>query len=276
MKAIRKSIIAGSWYPGKPDVLRADIEKYFSTASNIELNRDIKALIAPHAGYIYSGQIAAYAYRLVRGEKYDTVIVVGPSHRLAFHGVSVFLGGGYETPLGVVPVDEAMGRTIISLNKDVQEIPEAHAQEHSIEIQLPFLQVALGKVSFVPLVMGDQNESTCQNLAQSIHEAAGDKRVLVVGSSDLSHFHDYQKAVKLDSVSIKCLEAVDAKGLLENLNDNKTEACGGGPMAVAILVAKKRGALKAKVLKYANSGDITGDKTSVVGYVSAVYYQYDK
>jgi hypothetical protein len=273
MKAIRKSIIAGLWYPGNPDVLRGDIEKYFSVASSLKLKGDIKALIAPHAGYIYSGQIAAYAYGLIRGEKYDTVIVIGPSHRVAFQGVSVFLGGGYETPLGIVPGDEAMGRKIISLNKDVQEIPAAHTSEHSIEIQLPFLQVALGKFSFVPLVMGDQNESTCQNLAQAIHEAAGDKRVLVVGSSDLSHFHDYQKAVKLDSVSIKYLEAADAEGLLKNLNANKTEACGGGPMVASILAAKKMGALKAKVLKYANSGDVTGDKTSVVGYVSAVYYQ---
>lgn len=273
MKAIRKSAIAGSWYPGKPDVLLDDIEKYFSAASNLELKGDIKALIAPHAGYIYSGKIAAYAYGLIRGEKYDTVIVIGPSHRVAFRGVSVFTGGGYETPLGVVPVDEVMGRKIISLNKDVQEIPAAHTSEHSIEIQLPFLQVALDKFSFVPLVMGDQNESTCQNLAQAIHEAAGDKRVLVVGSSDLSHFHDYQKAVKLDSVSIKYLEAADAEGLLANLNANKTEACGGGPMVASILAAKKMGASRAKVLKYANSGDVTGDKTSVVGYVSAVYYQ---
>jgi len=272
MKAIRKSIIAGSWYPGKPDVLRDDIEKYFS-AANWELKGDIKALIAPHAGYIYSGKIAAYAYGLIRGEIYDTVIVIGPSHRVSFRGVSVFLDGGYETPLGVVPVDEVMGRKIVSLNKDVKEIPAAHTSEHSIEIQLPFLQIALGKFSFVPLVMGDQNESTCQNLAQAIHEAAGDKRVLVVGSSDLSHFHDYQKAVKLDSVSIKYLEAADAEGLMINLNTNKTEACGGGPMAAAILAAKKMGASRAKVLKYANSGDVTGDKTSVVGYVSAVYYQ---
>lgn len=273
MKAIRKSIIAGLWYPGKPDVLRGDIEKYFSVASSLKLKGDIKALIAPHAGYIYSGQIAAYAYGLIRGEKYDTVIVVGPSHQVAFRGVSVFLGGGYETPLGVVPVDDVMGRKIISLNKDVQEIPAAHSSEHSIEIQLPFLQVALGKFSFVSVVMGDQNESTCKNLAQAIHEAAGDKRVLVVGSSDLSHFHEYQKAVMLDSVSMKYLEAADAESLLDNLNAGKTEACGGGPMAVSMLAAKKMGASKAKVLKYANSGDVTGDKASVVGYVSAVYYQ---
>jgi len=273
MNTIRKSIIAGSWYPGNPDVLRADIEKYFAVTSNLKLKGDIKALIAPHAGYIYSGQIAAYAYNLIRGKKYDTVIVIGPSHRVAFHGVSVFLGGGYETPLGVVPIGQAMARQIVYLNKDVQEIPEAHTQEHSIEIQLPFLQVALGKFSFVPLVMGDQNKSTCQNLAQAIQETAGNKSVLVVGSSDLSHFHDYQKAVKLDSISMKHLEAADAQGLMESLNANKTEACGGGPMAVCILAAKKMGALKAKVLKYANSGDVAGDKNSVVGYVSAVYYQ---
>jgi len=273
MKTIRKSVIAGSWYPGNPDVLRRDIEGYFRSAAEIKFDGDIMAIVAPHAGYIYSGQIAAQAYKLICGKRYDTVVIIGPSHRVAFHGVSVYPEGGYQTPLGIVRIDEAFAHEISSLSKVVHNIPAAHLQEHSIEIQLPFLQVALGEFSFVPLVMGDQDENICWELAQAIKHVARERKILVVGSSDLSHFHNYQEAAKLDAVAIKRLEEVDAEGLLKCLSDHSTEACGGGPMAVAMLVARKMGAIKSKVLKYANSGDISGDKSSVVGYVSAVYYQ---
>lgn len=273
MKKIRKTVIAGSWYPVDPNVLRKDIKHYFRSAVNAQLTGEILAIIAPHAGYIFSGQIAAHAYNLIGGKKYDTVIVIGPSHRVAFHGVSIYSKGGYETPLGIVPVEEDVANKILSLSNNIHDLPEAHLHEHSIEIQLPFLQVALGEFSFVPLIMGDQNESICRELAETLHNIAREKRILVVGSSDLSHFHDYHQAVALDNIALKCLENADAEGLLKKLSDNSTEACGGGPMAVAMLTAKKMGATKAKVLKYANSADITSDKSSVVGYVSAVYYQ---
>lgn len=272
-KEVRKSVIAGSWYPGKPEELRADIEKYFNAVPEMEFTGDIISLVVPHAGYLYSGQVAAYAYKRICGKHYDAVVVVGPSHRVAFHGVSVYPRGGYETPLGVVPVDDDLSAKIISLNAVVQEIPAAHLQEHAIEIQLPFLQVALGEFPFVPLVMGNQDEFTCRELAESIAKASNGKKILVVGSSDLSHFYNYQKALKLDAVAIKYLERADAEGLLKSLNDYSTEACGGGPMAVAMMSAKKMGGQKAQVLKYANSADVTGDKSSVVGYVSALFYQ---
>ncbi|MDX9815677.1 MAG: AmmeMemoRadiSam system protein B [Smithellaceae bacterium] len=272
-KEIRKSVIAGSWYPGRPDVLRRDIEDYFQLVPDMRIDGDILALISPHAGYMYSGQIAAHAYKLIRGEKYDAVFVVGPSHRVAFHGVSVYPQGGYETPLGVIPVDEVSAREIIFSSNVIKDIPAAHMQEHSVEIQLPFLQIALGDFSFVPLVMGDQNENTCRELARIINQVARKKKVLVVGSSDLSHFHDYREAKKLDDVAIRYLEKADAEGLLVSLRNDSTEACGGGPMAVAMLAARGLGAVKSKILKYANSGDVTGDKSSVVGYVSAVFYR---
>jgi len=158
MSTIKKSIIAGSWYPGNPSTLRREIENYFHAASMPEIEGEIVALISPHAGYIYSGQVAAHAYSLIRGMKYDTVIVIGPSHRVAFHGVSVFSKGGYETPLGIVPVDEDLAEKIVTISPLVADLPGAHLQEHSVEIQLPFLQVALGDFLFLPLVMGDQDE----------------------------------------------------------------------------------------------------------------------
>ncbi len=272
-KEVRKSVIAGSWYPGKPEALRAEIEKYFLAVPDFAPTGEIISLVVPHAGYLYSGQVAAYAYKRICGKQYDAVVVVGPSHRVAFRGVSVYPRGGYETPLGVVPIEDGMAAKIISLSSVVQEIPAAHLQEHSVEIQLPFLQVALGEFPFIPLVMGQQDEVTCRELAESIVKAANGKKILVVGSSDLSHFYNYQKALKLDGIAIKHLEKADAEGLLKSLNDYSAEACGGGPMAVAIMTAKKMGFQKSQVLKYANSGDVTGDKSSVVGYVSALFYQ---
>jgi hypothetical protein len=273
MNDLRKSVIAGSWYPGDPAILKKDIEKYFAVVPDLNLQGEIIGLIAPHAGYVYSGQIAAYAYKLIRGEKCDAVIVVGPSHRVAFHGVSILSKGGYETPLGVVPVAEDLARDIKKLSRVVDDIPAAHIQEHSLEIQLPFLQVALGDFSFVPLVMGDQNAETCYDLAEAIYKVAQNKKILIVGSSDLSHFHNYNKAEQMDAVVLKYLQNADADGLLESLDKNICEACGGGPMVVAMLVARKLGAVKSRLLKYANSGDVTGDKSSVVGYAASAYYK---
>ncbi len=244
---------------------------YFKAVPDLALTGEIVALIAPHAGYIYSGQIAAYAYKLICGKKYDAAFVVGPSHRVAFPGVSIYGGGGYETPLGVIPVNKSLAQAIKNVSEIINEIPAAHLQEHSLEIQLPFMQVALGDFSFVPLVMGDQSESTCRKLAAAIHEAAGDKKILIVASSDLSHFHNYGAAKKLDEIILRHLRESNATALMETLAHGNAEACGGGPMAVAILTAQMFGANKAHLLKYANSGDVTGDKSSVVGYASAVY-----
>ena len=271
MNALRKSVIAGSWYPGAPSILRRDIENYFDLVPDLQLEGEVVGLIAPHAGYIYSGQVAANVYKLIRGKEYDAVIVVGPSHRVAFHGVSIFSKGGYETPLGIVPVSEELAEKIKILSKTVVEIPEAHFQEHSVEIQLPFLQIALGDFLFIPLVMGDQNAKTCRELAEAIYKASLGKKILIVGSSDLSHFYNYNMAKKLDAVVLRHLKDGDAVGLLANLENGAAEACGGGPMVVVMLVAHMMNANIAHLLKYANSGDVTGDKSSVVGYAAAVY-----
>jgi MEMO1 family protein len=273
MSTIRRSAIAGSWYPGSPSILRRDIEKYFAAVPDMNYQGDIVGLIAPHAGYVYSGGVAAHAYKLIRGEKYDAVIIIGPSHRVAFNGVSIFSQGGYETPLGIVPIAEDIAENIKNFSKEVADIPAAHVQEHSLEIQLPFLQIALGNFAFVPLVMGDQTAHTCSDLADAIYLSVRDKKILIVGSSDLSHFHNYKMASQLDAVVLKHLQNGDAEGLLKCLDGGICEACGGGPMVVAMLAAQRLGAVKSQLLQYANSGDVTGDKSSVVGYAAAVYYK---
>jgi AmmeMemoRadiSam system protein B len=273
-KDIRASVIAGSWYPGNPLILKENIEDFFHHVNDPEIDGRIIGLIAPHAGYVYSGQIAAYSYRKIRGEKFDAVVIIGPSHRTYFHGVSVYNRGGYETPLGIVPVDVSLANRIMANSGIISYIPAAHLQEHSVEIQLPFIQVALGEFHFVPLVMGEQDRQTCEALADSIAEAVGDQKVLIVGSSDLSHFHPYDKAVKLDHVALSHIMNMDGRGLLEDLGNDTCEACGGGPMVVTMMISKKLGANGATLLKYANSGDVTGDKKSVVGYASAAFYKH--
>jgi MEMO1 family protein len=269
----RRSIIAGSWYPGNPDVLREDIEEYLKAASTGDIQGEILGVVAPHAGYVYSGGVAAYAYKPIRGKRYDTVIVISPSHRMAFPGASIYRRGGYETPLGIVPVDAEMSDFLINNSTIISDVPAAHIHEHALEIQLPFLQTVLGPFLLVPIIMGSQDRRTCESLAKSITEAAGDQRVLIVGSSDLSHFHDYRRAVSIDQTVLQHLDKMDAVGLLNDLKTGRGEACGGGPAAVTMMAAGMRGATEAKVLKYANSGDVTGDRDRVVGYAAAVFWK---
>ncbi len=269
---IRRSVLAGSWYPGSARTLRADIEQYLRNVPAPKLaGRDPVGLIAPHAGYIYSGQVAAYAYRQVTDHFYDAVVLIGPSHRSAFRGVSVYAQGGFETPLGVMPVDEELAADIVAEGEGIQLLPRVHLSEHSLEIQLPFLQVALEGVPFVPLMMGDQDEKTCEHLAAAIVRAASGRKLLLVGSSDLSHFHPYDVAVQLDHTAIRHFEKMDVRGLLKDLSRGNCEACGGGPAAAVILASQALGADHATLLKYANSGDVTGDRDSVVGYASVVF-----
>jgi len=267
---IRRSVIAGSWYPGDPKILRSKIEGYLRNVPDLDIGGEVIGLVAPHAGYIYSGQVAAYAYKQIRGKVYDAVIVVSPSHHYHFEGVSLYRNGGYETPLGVVPVNEELSEKLLAASPLVADLPAAHAGEHALEIQLPFLQVALGAFTLVPLVMGSQDKQTCEGLAEAIHQAAG-ANVLIVGSSDLSHFHSYNEAVRMDKIVINRLAGMDAPGLLRDLSAGYGEACGGGPAATTLMAAVKRGAGRAEILRYANSGDVTGDRGNVVGYVAAAF-----
>ena len=273
---IRHSVIAGSWYPGNPATLTREIKTYLSEAKSPKVKGRIVGLISPHAGYMYSGPVAAYSYKQIIGEDFSTVIIIAPSHRAYFEGASIYNLGSYETPLGLVPLDYDLIDAIMKEDPVVRYVPEAHTQEHSLEIQLPFLQVTLGDFKLVPIVMGDQTWENCAKLAKAIayavKKAPDPHEVLLVASTDLSHFHNYNTAVKLDSVVIDAVNDFDPKELNDALRSGKCEACGGGPMITVMLASKDLGATKSKVLKYANSGDVTGDRGSVVGYMAAVLY----
>ncbi len=272
---VRESVIAGSWYPSSPSALREQVEGFLARVPPREAGGHLVALITPHAGYAYSGQVAAHAYKLLEREKFDSVIVIAPSHHTRFSGVSVYDRGGFRTPLGLVPLDEAIIKALMQREKYIRPVPEAHAKEHSLEIQLPFLQVMLPGFKLVPLIMGEQDLETCQWLAEAIWEASRGKSVLVVASSDLSHYHPYDEAKRLDDKVLEAIRALDAPGLSEKLARRECEACGGGPMVTAMLVARQLGVKQGDALHYANSGDVTGmrnDPRGVVGYVSAAFW----
>lgn len=273
MERTRKSVIAGTWYPGHPDLLRSEIRKYLDKALVPDIKGRLIGIIAPHAGYMYSGPVAAYAYKLLGKHPFKRVVVISPSHHAYFQGVSVYTLGGYETPLGVVPLDRELISELLRICHVVKDLPEAHAQEHALEIQLPFLQVMLGNdFLLTPIIIGTQSYDVCSQLAESLSEICRDKNVLLVASSDLSHYHNDREARILDGTIIKRIESFDPKGLDEDLRNGIAEACGGGPIVTVMLASKAIGANKAKVLKYATSGDVTGDRSAVVGYMSAVFF----
>ena len=260
---IRESVIAGTWYPGNAQKLSKEIEGYLDQAKTPTLNGEVVALIAPHAGYMYSGGVAAYAWT-PREQPFDRVLIVAPSHRTYFEGASVYSQGGFRTPLGVVPLDRELLEQLLRQPAAINDLPEAHSQEHSLEIQLPFLQVVLKEFQLTPLVMGEQSYANCQSLATAIAAACQNKRVLLVASSDLSHYHAYQEAKTLDQLVLDAVSAYDPKALDEQLRKGNCEACGAGPIMTVMLAARQLGANQAKVLHYANSGDVTGDRRGVV------------
>ena len=267
---VRNAILAGSWYPGNKDTLTKTIEDYLSKVKAGSLEGELKAIIVPHAGYMYSGQVAAHAYRLLQHRDFKRVIMIGPSHRVGFRGASVNMQSGYRTPLGIAPVDRDLGKRIINADALIQGVPRAHASEHSLEIQLPFLQTVLKDFRIVPILMGDQDLKTCSRLARSLARVITNMdQTLLLASTDLSHFHSYKRARKLDLKFIKHVQEFDPKGLADSLSSGKCEACGRGPAITVMLAAQALGANRTMILNYANSGDVTGDHGRVVGYLSA-------
>ena len=274
MKEIREPAVAGMFYPDKPDILSRDVKQYLENAKKEKIEGEIVALLSPHAGYMYSGQVAAYAYKLIEGKDLDSVVMIAPSHQALFKGASLYDRGGFRTPLGVVPIDVELSKKLMERRKEIQFLPEAHAQEHSLEVQIPFLQIVSKSFKLVPIVMEPYwSWETCQSLASAIAETVKGKKVLLVASSDLSHYHPYDHAVRLDKIVLNHIERFDPEGLYRDLKENRCEACGGGPIISIMLAAKALGANRGKVLKYLNSGDVTGDRSRVVGYGAAVFYK---
>lgn len=276
MDIIRQPAVSGTFYANNADVLKADIDGYLAKAIPEKIEGKVLGLISPHAGYMYSGQTAAHAYKTLIGSHYDTVIIVAPSHQAFFYGGAIQEKGGYKTPFGVVDIDEEFTSRLIENGGElVLSDPKAHKGEHSIEVQLPFLQTVLKEFKFVPFIQGmSQDTALAAQLGNLLYECAIDKSksYLIVGSTDLSHYYPYDLAKDLDKGAIELVENFDIEGLDRELPTGKYEACGAGSIVSAMIFAKRMGATHSKVLDYKNSGDVTGDMSNVVGYLSCVFY----
>lgn len=270
MLPVRRAAVAGSWYPAQPDVLAREVDRYLAGAGEPPAGDPI-AIIAPHAGLMYSGPIAAHAYSLVHGRDIDVAVLVGPSHYVGFEGVAIYERGVFETPFGPVPISEACADAIAMGSRQIQSHPTAHVREHSLEMQLPFLKRVLPDIEIVPLVMGHQRRDTAYALGDAIAAAVKGRKAVIVASTDLSHYQSAATAAKLDGKVLQQVLRFDADGLMSLLEAFPDHACGGGPTVAVMRAAQLLGATDARVLKYGDSGDVSGDKDAVVGYLAAAF-----
>lgn len=271
---IKQPNVAGAFYPDNSRELSFMIDSFLDAANPASQQEDIFALISPHAGYEFSGSIAAYGYKLIKGKPYKTVIVIGPSHYYGFRGVSVYPQGIFRTPLGDLEIDSEFTQKLLYKDADIFFEPRAFEKEHSIEVQLPFLQKVLSDFKIVPVVTGDCSFSTCQKLAALLRQAIGDRLdVLVIASTDMYHGYDFKQCDVIDNLTLDYLRNMDAEGLYNGLRQDKLQLCGGIPVVSTIILARQLGHRKLNVLKHTNSGIVTGGTTKgiwTVGYTSCV------
>jgi AmmeMemoRadiSam system protein B len=270
---VRPAAVAGMFYPADPRRLADEVHSLLSAASTHPPATPPVALIAPHAGYMYSGITAAGAYSLLRGALFDAVVVVSPSHREYFEGISIYPGLSYMTPMGGMNVDGELRSALAGDDPVISVRPEGHGGEHAVEVHLPFLLSVLGPVPFLPVVMGDQSREYSVHLAKRLSEVSRGRNVLLVASTDLSHYHPYARANDIDTRFVELVSRFDPLGIMDGLENRSLEACGGGPVVAVMLAASLMGAVTATILDHRNSGDTTGDRSSVVGYLSAAMFR---
>ena len=245
---IRPAAVAGAFYPADPKELTQMIDDLLAEATPPPVDGEILAAVAPHAGYPYSGPVAAWTYAALKGHKYSRVVVIAPSHYVAFDFTSVYDGDAYTTPLGQVPVDKEFARRLAKMSSTIQLSDKGHqatqdAPEHSVEVELPWLQTVLGNFELVPIVMGDQNYESSRALGVALARMLrNDHDTLVLASSDLSHYHTYDNAETIDHKTLHALEAWDYLSMSRNFETRVWEACGGAPIVAAMIYAERMGA----------------------------------
>lgn len=275
---IRPAAMAGTWYPKHPAALSADLRAHLEGAGDAPPGR-VDAVIAPHAGLMFSGRVAAWAYKAAR-HAYDVAVLVGPSHHVGFRGVALWPRGAFASPLGEFPID-AEGAAAMLAYPLVHDMPSAHDREHSLEMQLPFLARLLPGIPIVPLLMGHQRRDTIEDLADALAAAFAGRRALLVASTDLSHFFDAGTARELDARVLDAVGRFDPEGLLATFEQypeherGRSVACGGGPAIAVMRAARALGARHGRVLSYGHSGEVSGDHSCVVGYLAAAFGAFD-
>jgi AmmeMemoRadiSam system protein B len=273
---IRPSPIAGTWYPGNAEQLAATIDHFLEGEAAAEPRGELVGVIVPHAGHRYSGSVAGAAFRLLRGLAPDIVAVVSPMHNLAPGQVLVSGHDAYQTPLGDIPVDQEAVRMLggeLQKRTGFAPYPLRNDREHSLEIELPFLQRALGEFLLLPVMILDQRESTAEALGAALGATLAGRKALLVASSDLSHFFPDEIARAMDAEMMRRIRAFDPAAVLRAEEEEAASACGRAAIAAVLWAARALGADRVSTLAYANSGDVTGDRSSVVGYGSAAIWR---
>jgi len=279
-QAVRPPAVAGHFYPAEARRLEAEVKGHLARAVPPRTERPI-ALVAPHAGFVFSGQIAADAYRQAVGHRYDLVVLLGTNHTAAFFaGVSVFIGSGFRTPLGVAGVDEAAAAALLAADHDCTSEPHPHEREHSIEVQVPFVQVAFPGVAILPVIVGSEESGLCARLGAALGQVLANRRALIVASSDLSHYPAYEDSAAADRAVLAAIARLDPDGLRETIAAEEragrrgleTCACGLAPLLAAMTASRALGATRGTVVSHASSGDSPlGDHERVVGYGAVVF-----
>lgn len=267
---VRPPVVGGLFYPGDPEVLKREVDALMRQVERSRVKGKIRGIVSPHAGYPYSGLTAAHGYALLQGSSYATVVIVSPSHHEFFDGVSVYSGRGYRTPLGTLEVNEALRDQLVGCCTCAEVSDRGHNQEHAIEVQLPFLQHILGTFKILPVVVGNQKRKHCFELGESLASILKQEDYLLVASTDLSHYHSAAIANRLDTLVIDDINTFNYDKLMNDLEQGKTEACGGGPTVAVMVALHQLGVEELRVIHHCNSGDVTGDFDRVVGYLSAV------
>ena len=286
-KIKRVPIVSGLFYPSNPDELSNIVDKYLNDVDKNEINEKIKkqtsintekleplVIVTPHAGYMFSGKIQAYSYKAVSDYKYNSIIIIGIAHQKQFKGISVNLDSEYETPLGSVSVNREFASILKSFDKKIITVEEAHLQEHSIEVQLPYIQKLFPKANIIPILFGEQHYEYSKLLYNAIDAAI--KKLpadyLIVITTDLSHYHNYLDAKNLDETFISDLRSMDPDRLYTHIKAKKCEACCYAGVITGMMFSENNGKGKVAILEYTDSGKITGDRRRVVGYLSALLF----
>jgi AmmeMemoRadiSam system protein B len=285
---LRHPVVSGLFYPDQKDELESVIVSYLEGIDTESLYLDIKkqtgidspeermpiALIVPHAGYIFSGKVQAHGYALLEEKSVDTVIIMGPAHQENFRGISVTLDDAYATPIGITRVDVEFSKRLLEGSDLIVQEERAQLSEHAVEVQIPFIKHLFPDAKIVPLLFGNQDLDTAGKLSELINDAMNSikKRYIVIASSDLSHYHPSAEANSLDRIVIDDIRNMDSASFYANIKSGESEACGSGAILTGIMLAKERGHGAAAILCHMNSGEVSGDRRKVVGYLSAVMY----
>jgi|Deesub1362A_J573_1020465.scaffolds.fasta_scaffold00087_22 hypothetical protein len=269
---VKEPSVAGAFYPAEETTLRQMVQGFLKQAENKPVSGKLVALVSPHAGYVFSGHVAAHGYKHLKDV--NTVILIGPSHYSSFKGASVYDRGSFKTPLGVVKIDRKIARRLIDETADVRFYPEAYEKEHSLEVQLPFLQAVLKDFKIVPILISMPTKESYEHLVLKLTEILSENNnAMLVASTDLSHYHDYSTAVDMDRKLIDAIKRLSVMETQRLVMSGQAEMCGFYPTLIAMEVSRRLGANLSVLFKYANSGDVTQDKHRVVGYGSIGIYK---